>query len=44
MKSEICSKQWESVMNKLESPSEPTELMKEIIEISTEESWQVTIK
>ena len=44
MKSEICSEQWEAVMNELENPSEPTELMKEIIEMSTEDSWQVTIK
>ena len=44
IKSEICSEQWESVMNELENPSETTELMKEIIEMSTEESWQVTIK
>jgi len=44
MNSEICSEQWESVMKKLENPGEPTELMKEIIEMSNEDSWQVTIK
>lgn len=43
MRSEICSEQWKSVINELENPSEPTELMKEIIEMSSEEYWQVTM-
>lgn len=40
----LASEQWGLVMNELENPSETTALMKEIIKMSTEESWQVTIK
>ena len=43
-RSQISSEQWESVMDALCNPPEPTALMREIIEMSVEDSWQVTIK
>ncbi|KOO08749.1 DUF1778 domain-containing protein [Vibrio hepatarius] len=41
---QIEASQWESVMDALENPAEPTDLMQEIIGMSLEESWTVKIK
>lgn len=41
---QIDAEQWESVMSALETPSEPTALMREIIEMSMEETWTVISK
>lgn len=41
---QIEADQWESVMDALENPADPNELMQEIIGMSLEESWTVKIK
>ncbi|KOO14421.1 hypothetical protein AKJ18_13555 [Vibrio xuii] len=41
---QIEAGQWESVMDALENPADPNELMQEIIGMSLEESWTVKIK
>lgn len=38
---QIESDQWEEVMDALENPPEPTELMQEIIDMSMEDTWTV---
>lgn len=38
---QIESEQWDSVMEALENPSEPTDLMREIISMSLEDTWTV---
>lgn len=40
----IEAAQWDSIMESLENPTDPNELMKEIISTSLEESWTVKIK
>lgn len=39
----VAHEQWEDVMSALQNPAEPTELMKEILGSSMEDSWTVTI-
>ncbi|WP_025744524.1 DUF1778 domain-containing protein [Salinivibrio costicola] len=39
----ITHEQWDSVMHALHNPSQPTELMKEILSSSTEETWTVQV-
>ncbi|HAT8499252.1 TPA: DUF1778 domain-containing protein [Vibrio vulnificus] len=39
----VAHEQWESVMYALQNPVEPTELMKEILSSSMEDSWSVKI-
>lgn len=39
----IEAAQWDSIMESLENPTDPNELMKEIISTSLEESWTVKI-
>ncbi|MDC5840465.1 DUF1778 domain-containing protein [Vibrio europaeus] len=41
---QIEADQWESVMDALENPADPNDLMQEIIGMSLEESWTVKIK
>ncbi|MDA0146065.1 MULTISPECIES: DUF1778 domain-containing protein [Vibrio] len=41
---QIQANQWDSVMEALENPADPTELMQEIIGMSLEETWTVKIK
>ncbi|MDC5870515.1 DUF1778 domain-containing protein [Vibrio europaeus] len=41
---QVEASQWESVMDALENPADPNELMQEIIGMSLEESWTVKIK
>ncbi|RTZ23296.1 type II toxin-antitoxin system TacA family antitoxin [Vibrio penaeicida] len=41
---QIRSSQWDEVMDALHNPAEPTDLMREIIDMSLEETWQVQVK
>ena len=41
---QIDAEQWETVMSALENPREPTALMREIVEMSLEETWTVSSK
>ena len=37
----VCNEQWESLMEALDNPPEPTPLMKQIIGLSLETTWKI---
>ena len=41
--SDVSSEQWDTLEEVLNNPPEPTPLMKEIIQLADEDSWEVAI-